>query len=151
MKKLLSDIFDVRSIKLNLDGKTKEMVFIELVDCIADLNLGCDRAEMLSSIKKREEEINTGVGNGVAILRCVCKGAGKMAGAVGISQQGLDYGSVDNKPVHVIFFLVCWEQDPSDNHLQVCNYLFNLAKSEAVSMLKNAKDAQEIYAFLSHA
>ena len=148
MENLLSDIFDVRSTRLDLDGKTKEMALVDLIDGIAELYPECDRSEMLAAIRERESKMSTGIGNGVAIPHTFCRGISSMAGAIGVSQQGIDFGALDNKPVHVIFLLVIGEH-AEENHLRILNKLFKLAQSEVFPQIRNAKDAQAIHAILS--
>ena len=145
---LLSEVFDSRSIKLDLDGKTKEMAFVELIESIAALNPECDRKDIIEAIKKREEKMNTGICSGVAIPRAYCRGIGNMAGAIGVSKEGIDYGAPDSKPVHVIFLLALSE-NAKENHLHVLNQIFNLAHSEAFALIKSAKNAQDIHTILS--
>jgi hypothetical protein len=38
MGRLLSEIFDLRSLRLDFNGKTKESAFVELIDTISVLN-----------------------------------------------------------------------------------------------------------------
>ena len=150
MGNLLGEIFDVRSIKLNLDGKTKETVLAELVDGISDLYPDCNMADVLTAIREREKKMSTGIGNGVAIPHAFCRGITSMAGAIGVSQQGIDFGALDKKPVHVIFLLAVDER-AEENHLRILNKLFKLAQSEAFPLIKNAKSAQDIHAILLQA
>ena len=148
MGSMLSEIFDPRTIKLNLEGKTKEMVFNELVNVIADIHPQCNRAEIYTAIKEREEKMSTGIGCGIAIPRASCTGITNIAGAIGISREGIDYGAMDNKPVYVVFLLALNDR-ANENHLHVLNLIFKLAQSEAITMMKNAKNAEEIHAILS--
>ena len=148
MGNLLSDIFNLQSIRLNLDGKTKETVLNELIGGIADLYPDCNRLEILAAIKEREEKMNTGITGGVAIPHAFCRGIANMAGAIGISRHGIDYGAPDNKPVHVIF-LVAISEYTEENHLVVLNRIMKLVRSEALVRLKNAKNARDIHSLLS--
>ena len=148
MDNFLGRIFDSRAIKLNLDSKTKETAFVELIDGIAAINPECNRTEMLAAICKREEKINTGIGGCVAIPHAYCRGIGRMTGAIGISQDGIDYGALDNKPVNIIFLIGMSEQ-ADENHLRILNILFKLARSDAAALLKNAKNVQDIQEILS--
>ena len=143
MENLLSGIFDVRSIKLNLDCNTKETALVELIDAIADLYPDCDRDEMLAAIMEREEKMSTGIGNGVAIPHIVCRGIKNMAGAIGVSQKGIDFQALDDKPVYVIFLLAASEHT-TENHLRVLNYILKLAQSEAFPAIRNAKNTKDI-------
>jgi mannitol/fructose-specific phosphotransferase system IIA component (Ntr-type) len=148
MGNLLGDIFDMRSIKLDLDGKTKEMAIDELVDTITILHPELDRSEFYAAISEREEKMSTGIANGVAIPHAFCGGIGNMAGAIGISKKGIDYGALDNRPVHIVFLLAI-SQRANENHLRVLNLIIKFAQSEALALMKNAKDADEIYSILS--
>jgi len=104
MERLLGEIFDVRSIKLDIDGKTKESALAELIDSISVLNPECNRAELLAAIMEREKKMSTGVGNGVAIPHASCRGIDNISGAIGISKQGIEYGALDKKPRSCDFF-----------------------------------------------
>ena len=148
MGNLLSGVFNSRSIKLDLDGKTKEMVFAELIDGIADVYPGCNRSELLAAVREREEKMNTGIGSGIAVPHALCRGICGVAGAIGISQHGIDYGALDNEPVHVIFLLTM-NKNAEETHLRILSEVFKLAQSQMIVLLKNAKKAQDIHSILS--
>jgi mannitol/fructose-specific phosphotransferase system IIA component (Ntr-type) len=148
MGRLLSEIFDVRLISLDFNGKTKELALVELIDSISALNPGCDRNELFTRNKEREKKMSTGIGNGVAIPHANCRGIVNMIGAIGISSQGIDYGALDKKPVHIIFLLATSEK-ADENHLHVLNLIFKLAESEMLMPMKNAKKPEEIHVVLS--
>jgi mannitol/fructose-specific phosphotransferase system IIA component (Ntr-type) len=148
MGRLLSEIFDVRSINMDLNGKTKELALVELIDSISVLNPECDHTELFSAIMEREKKMSTGIGNGIAIPHANCRGVANMTGAIGISSQGIDYGALDKKPDHIIFLLATSEK-ADENHLHVLNLIFKLAGSETLTLMKNAKNAEEIHAVLS--
>jgi PTS system fructose-specific IIC component/PTS system nitrogen regulatory IIA component len=150
MENSLCDVFDLRAIKLNLDGRTKETVFIELVDAIAALYPECSTDDMLTAVRQREEKMSTGISSGIAIPHAFCRGITHMAGAIGVSQQGIDYGALDNKPVHVVFLLLINEK-AEENHLRILKKIFQLTQSEAITQIKNAKNAKDIHTILSQA
>ena len=148
MESLLNRIFDSRTIKLNLDGKTKEKAFVELIDGIASLNPECDSTELFEAVKKREEKMNTGIGCGVGIPHASCRGIEKIAGAIGVSRQGIDYGALDNEPVHVIFLLTM-SGHLEEYHLRILSLIAKLAQSKAIDLMKKAKNVQDIQEILS--
>ena len=148
MGRLLSEIFDSQTIKLNIEAKTKELAFAELIDAIAGLYPECDRDELFKAIMEREDKIDSKFANGVAIPHAHYNGIGKMVGAIGISKQGIDYGTLDKKPVHIVFLLVISKQ-VNENHLYILNQLLRVAQSEEVVSLKNAKNTEEIHEILS--
>ena len=148
MGRSLSDIFDSRSIKLDFDGKTKELALAELINSISVLHPECNRTELFSAIMEREKKMSTGIGNGVAIPHASCTSIVNMCGAIGVSKQGIDYGALDQKPVHIVFLFATGER-ADENHLRVLNLIFKLAMSEEFAVMKNAKNAEEIHAILS--
>lgn len=145
---LLHEIFDERSIRLNLEGKTKQAVFIELVDAIAAACPECNRTVMLAALWEREDKMSTGIASGVAIPHAFHRGINNMAGAIGISQNGIEYGALDNKPVYVVFMLAMGEP-AEENHLRTLNQIFTLVQSEALAMIKKAKNAKDIHTILA--
>jgi len=148
MRILLSEVFDPRSIRLNLESKTKEEVFIELAEAISEVHPECDRASMLASLWERENKLSTGIGSGVAIPHTTYGGINNIAGAIGISQAGIEYGALDNKPVHVVFMLTISDK-ATENHLRILNQLFTLAQSEAIAIIRDAKNTETVINILS--
>ena len=144
----LSDIFDSGSIKLNLEAKTKEAVFSELVNAIAVSHPDFDCASMLASLWERENKLSTGIASGVAIPHAFCRGIDNIVGAIGVSKAGIEYGALDSKPVYVVFMLAIGAP-ASENHLHILNKIFSIAQSEALLLIRKAQDAQAVQAILS--
>jgi mannitol/fructose-specific phosphotransferase system IIA component (Ntr-type) len=147
MMMLLNEIFISQSIKLNLEGTTKNAVFAEMTEIIAAAHPECNSAELLAAIQERENKMSTGCAAGVAIPHAVCGGI-DMIGAIGVSQKGIDYGALDGNPVHVVFMLAMGEQE-RENHLHILNQIVRLAQSDALKQVRNANNAQDIYHVLS--
>jgi len=148
MRITLSEVFDTRTILLNLAGTTKDDVFQELVDTITLVHPESDKSAMLAALWEREKKLSTGISSGVAIPHAVCGGIGTIAGAVGISNAGIEYGALDEKPVHIIFLLVMGEAAKED-HLRILDKIFTLVRTDALTQIKSAKSAQDVYAVLS--
>lgn len=85
---LLKDVFDQQSIKLNLESKTKEAVFTELIDAIVDIRPELDRDEIFAVVYDREIKMNTSVAPGVAVPHRYYLSAHNVFNAIGISQNG---------------------------------------------------------------
>ncbi|MDR2136134.1 MAG: PTS sugar transporter subunit IIA [Treponema sp.] len=145
----LSDIFVRQAIRLDLESTTKEAAFFELVELIAAARPECDRDEILAAITSREDKMSTGIGSGIAVPHGYCRSINAAAGAIGISRAGIDdYGSLDQKPVHVLFMLVMSDMS-RESHLRVLNQVFKLANSEAIGLMMAAKNTEEVAAILS--
>lgn len=121
----LGDLFDIHSINLNLETSNgnKEAIFKELIKGITAINPDVDADELLAAIMEREKKMNTGIGSGVAIPHAYCRGLKRITGAVGISKKGIEYGGLDNKPVHVVFLLAISEKS-EESHLHFLNVFF---------------------------
>jgi mannitol/fructose-specific phosphotransferase system IIA component (Ntr-type) len=145
---LLSEIFDLRTIKLNLEGATKEAAFNELSDAITAVHPECDQTLMLAALWERENKMSTGITSGIAVPHAICKGINSIAGAIGISQTGIEYGALDNEPVYVIFMLAMSEP-ARENHLFVLNQIARLAQSKMFASIKDADNVQQVYDILS--
>ncbi|MFP3041512.1 PTS sugar transporter subunit IIA [Treponema primitia] len=144
---LLNDVFDKQSIKLNLESKTKETIFTELVDTIADVHHELNRDEMLAVVRERENKMNTSVASGIAVPHGYYPGAG-VVGAIGISPAGIDYDAPDHKPVHVIFLIIMGETY-REKHLHVLSRILSIIKSGALPHILATKGPQEVYEILS--
>lgn len=82
---------------------------VELIDrLVAVSSLPAEmREEILEALKIREEQVSTGVGYGVAIPHAFSDKLEKVVTVFGRSKAGIDFESLDQKPVHfVILFLV---------------------------------------------
>ena len=145
---LLSEIFDSRAIKLNLEGATKEAAFNELSDAITTVHPECNQSMVLTALWERESKLSTGITSGIAIPHAICRGLNSIAGAIGISPTGIEYGALDNKPVYVVFMLAMSEP-ARENHLFVLSQISRLIQSQMFVSIKNAHNVREVHDILS--
>lgn len=102
----ISDYITRDRIALDLDAGPKTAVLGRLVSLLAT-SLGLpDREPLLAEVLRRESIMSTGIGDGIAIPHAAADGIAGPAIAIGIAPGGIDFESVDGKPVHVIFLLV---------------------------------------------
>jgi PTS system nitrogen regulatory IIA component len=144
----LYDVFDKQSIILNLESKTKETVFTELIEKIVHVHPEFNRDAMLMAIQDRESKMNTSVASGVAVPHGYYPGAGDVVGAIGISPAGIDYNALDHKPVHFVFLMVIGETF-REKHLHVLSRILSFINSGALSYIQAAKSTQEVHDILS--
>lgn len=82
---------------------------VELVDHLLNAGLlsAALRAEALSALKTREDQVSTGIGSGVAIPHAFSDHIDHVIAVFGRSRAGIDFEALDNAPVHyIILFLV---------------------------------------------
>jgi mannitol/fructose-specific phosphotransferase system IIA component (Ntr-type) len=144
---LLSEIFNTKHIKLNLESETKDEAFEELVEMIAASHPEVSRRELLEAVTTRERQMNTVVAPGIAAPHGYCDAVNGIAGAIGISHAGIDYDTDGRTPVRCIFMVVMGEAY-RESHLRVLSSLVKLLNSQALEEIRTAKSAQEAHDIL---
>ena len=103
------DIMTEKSIIQDLRGRTKKEVLEELIDALLECKPELDRERLLSVLLERERLGSTGIGDGIAIPHGKLKDLDRLMLSFGRSSQGVDFESMDGKPVHLFFLLVAPE------------------------------------------
>ena len=142
---VLTQILEPECIKVPLAGRDKESVITELVDILDANGLLVDKNDVLQAVLSRENTRSTGIGSGIAIPHGKCKGVEDLVMAIGISRQGVDFQSIDSKPVHIIVLLAS-PTDRTGPHIQALARISRLMLDEEFkNKLQNAASAQELY------
>lgn len=102
----ISDILEEKFAVTNLPGKTKDEIINALVDLVSNSPKVLDKEKLRTAIFEREKIMSTGVGNGFAIPHGKTDAVADTVAAIGITAQPIDYQSLDDKPVRLVFLLV---------------------------------------------
>jgi mannitol/fructose-specific phosphotransferase system IIA component (Ntr-type) len=138
---LLSDVFDTRHIKLNLESETKDEAFEELTEVITTLHPELDRRAVLNSITARENLMNTAVMPDVALPHGYYENLKGIVGVIGVSHAGIAYET--EQVVHCIFMMLMGGVE-HERHLRVLSGVLNLCNSRAFSEITAAQSGQEV-------
>jgi len=134
-------------ISFELKRESKNEVISELVNLSSGSKIVKDGSELLKDILEREKLVTTGVGYGVAFPHAKSKAVKGIVIAFGRSKKGVDFDSMDKKPVH-IFFLIAAPEDAIGAHLNVMARLSYLMKSEKnrdkLMKIKSPKELLEV-------
>jgi len=103
---VLDTVFSPDLILTDLESTDKEEVFEELVDLYVSRYPSASRSGILSSIRAREGKLTTGIKPGIAVPHAQTEAVDSVRGVLGISREGIDYDSLDGKPVHLVFLLL---------------------------------------------
>lgn len=125
----LSNLIEEDLMGFDLQSSTKDDVIKELVDLASRSKLVRDKALLLDEVQKREKLVTTGVGWGVAFPHAKTKAMKGIVITFGRSDKGVDFGAMDQKPVH-LFFLIAAPEDTIGAHLNVMARLSFLMKSQ---------------------
>lgn len=102
----ITDVLTEDLIRTNLEGQTKEDIINAMVDLAGRSPKVLDREKVRQAIFEREKIMSTGVGNGFAIPHGKTDAISDIVAAFATTAQPIDYHSLDDKPVRLVFLLV---------------------------------------------
>ena len=141
----VSDILSVEKIKVDFNSTDKFGVINELIDLFADDPKVNNMDEMRDAIIDREEIQSTGVGSGFAIPHAKTDGVKDMIAAFGRLTEPIEFESIDEKPVNLVFLMVAKESAVGP-HIQMLSRISRLMSKESFrESLINAETSQDIY------
>lgn len=145
---VLTEILLPSCVKAPLDGKDKEAVITEMVELLAESDQLLDHDVVLEAVLVREQTRSTGIGSGIAIPHGKCRGVKDLVMAIGISPEGIDFDSIDGKPVSIIVLLAS-PIDRTGPHIQALARISRLMLDEDFkAKLENASSAEELYGLI---
>lgn len=102
----ISDILNEQMVVTDLKGDSKEDIINALVDLIGASPKVLDIEKVRTAIFEREKLMSTGVGNGFAIPHGKTDAVSDIVAAFAVTSEPIDYQSLDEKPVRLVFLLV---------------------------------------------
>jgi PTS system nitrogen regulatory IIA component len=129
----------------DLKSRTKKEVLLELSEVFLKKNKDIDCNSMVEVLLERERLGSTGIGEGVAIPHGKLSGLENLIVSFGRSKDGIDFDSLDGKPVH-IFFLLMAPDSSAGQHLKALAKISRMLKGEAFRKdLMRVETSEEIY------
>jgi mannitol/fructose-specific phosphotransferase system IIA component (Ntr-type) len=133
---------------VDLQSHSKEEALRELVDVLATSPNVTDRDDLLRAIFEREKVISTGVGIEVALPHVKIPSVKDFAVAIGRSTKGIDFESLDEKPVYIVVMIGANDKQAGE-FLKVLAQLVLRLKSrqfrKAVMFAKDPKKIRELF------
>ncbi|HUI64312.1 MAG TPA: PTS sugar transporter subunit IIA [Bacteroidota bacterium] len=102
----ISDILTENLVATGLAGSNKKDVIDGMIDLVATSPKVMDKEKVRKAIFEREEIMSTGVGNGFAIPHGKTEAVSDIVAAFAVTAAPIDYQSLDEKPVRLVFLLV---------------------------------------------
>ena len=146
---ILADLIMPEDMTL-LTSYYKEDVLEEMASLLLAHHAFCDESYLLGALTQREGLVSTGIGMGIAIPHARID-VEKFYFAVGLStsSQGIDWESIDQMPVRLVFMLV-GPKDRAVDFLKLLSSLTYLLKSEQFrERLFQSKSSRELYSHFS--
>lgn len=140
----IAELLSEEVIAADLDVNTKDGVFKRLVDLLAEAGNIDDPGGALEAVEKREDILSTGIGNGVAIPHAKTDAVDSLVVAFARMEAGIDFKSLDGKPVKIIFLLLS-PQEEAGLHVRALARISRMLKNTRFrSRLLEADSAGEI-------
>lgn len=147
----MSTIINKNLIKLDINNNNKEEIIKILANLINDENRLNNYEAYVKEVLNRESLTSTGIGYGIAIPHGKCKAVDVPTVAVGRINQGVEWKSLDDNPVQVVFLLAVPEKAASDQHLKILAALSRkLIHEEFRNELLNSVDEDSLLQLLSN-
>ena len=121
----ISELLNRNLINLNTQSTTKWETILELSTLLFQHNKIESIEPFIEAVKRREAEVSTGVGFGIAIPHGISETVIEPAIAFARSEKGVVYDSIDKKPVNLIFLFAI---NKSFNNNEYLKTLANLAR-----------------------
>ncbi len=125
----ISQLLDKNAIIADLKSTDKLSVINELASAISK-STEASAEQITEVLIDREERSSTGIGGGIAIPHGKLDLVNGVVVGFGLSINGVEYDSLDNKPVHIFFVLLTPENSTGD-HLKVLSQISKLLRMES--------------------
>ncbi|MCH9632880.1 MAG: PTS system fructose-specific EIIABC component [Chlamydiae bacterium] len=127
----ISSYLDASTIQF-LDVKNRNEAISKLTDCLVSCyNLEESKDEFLQAVLEREKVASTGIGVGVAIPHAKLSEFDDFFVAIGILKTGINWNSMDNVDVKLIF-LIAGPDDKQCDYLNLLSQLTIVLRDEEV-------------------
>ncbi len=144
----LTEILKKDFIIADLKGKDKESILEELTGFLKDRQAVEDKDALHAALVEREKLGSTGIGENVAIPHAKSAEVSQIMTLFGRSVGGIDFDSLDNKPVHFVCLVLAPVQS-TGHHLKALARISRLLKVESLrSGILQAENEDQIYSIL---
>ena len=148
-----SDFVCKDAVRTHLDADQKESVIRAMASSLLEAGKinEEDYEGIVEAILKREELGSTGIGRGVAVPHTKHPSIDRLIGTVAISEEGVDFDSLDGEKVHLLFLLVSPPDRPGDHLRALENISRQLRDDTFCRFLKQSKSPDDVWQLLEEA
>lgn len=141
------------AIRTNLEVDDKEQVIRAMATALLEAGKISEEQHqsIVEAVLKREELGSTGIGRGVAVPHTKHPSVSELVGTVAISEEGVDFDSLDGEKVHLLFLLVSPPDRPGDHLRALENISRQLRDDTFCKFLKQSKSPADVWQLLEEA
>ena len=126
----LIDLIEESVVRAPLKARGKEEAIRELVDILAAASKISDTQSVLQAVLDREAKGSTGLADGIAVPHGKTTAARELTVAIGVSPDGIEFGSMDGQPAR-LFFLILAPPDQTGPHIEALAEIARMSRSKA--------------------
>lgn len=146
----LRDLLEVSAIMPALKANSKKQVLQLMAERGAAIT-GLPERQVFDTVLQRERLGSTGAGYGVAIPHGKLAGIDRITGVFARLETPVDFESLDDQPVDLVFLLLAPEGAGAD-HLKALSLVARVMRERDVTAkIRGTRDAAAIYSFLLEA
>ncbi|MEE8441831.1 MAG: PTS sugar transporter subunit IIA [Spirochaetia bacterium] len=143
----LQKILGVDVVRPRLSSKTKTDVINELLGILVATGKVKDEEVARTALFERERKMSTGMQHGIAIPHGKTAAVDSLIACVGVSRDGIDFGSLDGEPAY-IFIMTLSPKDGTGPHIlflaEVSELLKNRERREAMLRASASEELLDI-------
>ena len=143
----LSDLLKPDAVLPSVHAQSKKQALQEVCALAARLTGRAER-EIFDTILQRERLGSTGVGQGVAIPHGKLHGLDRLVGVFARLARPVDFDSLDDQPVDLVFLLLAPESAGADHLKALARIARVLRVPEVAQRLRAAESAGELHSIL---
>ncbi len=130
-------------------AQTRNEIIDKLAERLAFTTPGVEKEDILSSVREREQLMPTVIAPGLAIPHARMANVDKLLIALATSPNGIDFGTPEMGPVHVIVLILTPADDPG-LHLQLLSSIAKMfAPADAIEKVANLESPGAIMSFFA--
>ncbi|MBJ7410092.1 MAG: PTS IIA-like nitrogen regulatory protein PtsN [Phenylobacterium sp.] len=143
----IGELLDRGAISTRVSAANKKKALAVIAE-IAARNFGLEPAEVLEALSEREAAGSTGVGHGVGVPHARLEGLQRMRGVFVRLEQPVEFESVDDQPVDLLFALFAPKNAGAEHLRALARVSRLLRQSDLREQLRKARSADAIHALL---
>lgn len=145
--KTVLDAFEPSLFVPELQSKDKSGVLLEMVERVQASGIVRDVPLLLAMLEQRESLGSTGIGHGVAVPHGRSLAVPRLVAAFGRHRVGVEWGSVDGAPVHLVFLVLAPPLERSSRYLpflgRIVEFVGDAGRRDGLHAIEDYEDFQE--------
>lgn len=139
---LLSELLTPEHVVVPMVATDKDGAIAELARRLAERS-GGDYDDVHRAVVRREQELSTGIGFGVAIPHGKSPTVPELSVVAGVAPEAVPYEALDDKPVR-LFFMIVGPEASAGQHVKVLSRIARLVRHDDVrERLLHARTPEE--------